>query len=300
MSKRIAIVVLCLAVAWAGWKVFGQSFGGFVHDQPFLIASRTAVAADEYGCAPVACDDFSGSSTMAAWWHSADVQIGNRIRRLSDAPASGTNVFWCDRIISRVASVALDYFPITNTASGIFIIQDTTNAQKSGLTNYTLSIGTNQTICFIWKPFRSTMEPPQDRIIFSPWDGSDGTQLNANTHGGIFLANAGYYNWGTVYSGGPALTDNTQIIRSNVITDLILVQSNTVVYFYTNGVLATSFSRTPPANGYPWKWIMGENISSGAGGHGWVYDVVAWSNNLSSAQVSNVHYWATNSYAYTP
>jgi len=239
-----------------------------ISDQPFLGRLPTASG----------YTDPSGANALYAWWVSSDLSVGIGLNTNS----------WNDRIAAK--KIWAYDTTVTNSGSGVDLQQS--GDRTMSLTNETaLTAGTNQTLCIITYP-RIITDGIYPRLLYGPWDLGDSTQNNAATHGGIVFEKTGAMDWGTAFTGGPQIATIPAV--SNLY-DFVLVQSNSTAYFYTNGTLSTSFSRTPPANGYPWKFL-GDETSAARAYVGLIREVLVWSNNLSFLQVSNVHRYRTNTY----
>lgn len=223
--------------------------------------------------------DPSSSNTLYAWWVA------------TDKPVSGTSQIndtnpWIDRVKGILLQNGQNTLCVTNDIKGM-----TGGNAQHPLTNAPLSATTNSTVCVIVEVHGHA----GTQIIYTPYDFSDATQ--GATPGGIGI-DANTFRWGTAFTGGPAISGT---ISNSKIYDLILNQTNGTILVYTNGVQSVSLaSRLPPSGGWPWYAAIHDSVSAVAGFDGWIKEILVWTNSFSSLQFSNVHYYATNTYQYTP
>lgn len=207
--------------------------------------------------------DPSGSNTLYAWWVASDLAVNNRV--------NDTNP-WIDRvqgILLRNGNTGEDP---TNSASGIAFFPGVGTAY---LTNAPLAPGSATTICLIVNP---AIVASGDNALYA----QGGTPFN-----NIYVRNSRFeYPFNTAISG-------TIVVGTNY--DLVGSQGGGVLTFYTNGVQSATGSTAFGG----WRFL-GWDGTGDQPYSGYVREVLVWSNAFSSVQLSNVHYYATNTYGYAP
>ncbi len=110
--------------------------------------------------------------------------------------------------------------------------------------------------------------------------------------GGFALDSSAHLNWEAGF------TTVSLALPLATLIDIAAVQSNANLYVYTNGVL----SKLLTATGVQRPIVLASNYTASI--HvplkGYVLHYLYWSNALSSVQVSNFHYWRTNTEGGSP
>ncbi len=215
----------------------------------------------------VSYTDPSGANALYAWWVASDLTANSLV---------GDTNPWIDRIQGVLLRQATANTYPTNESNGLRF------NDFQWLSNSVVSPGTNSTLSVIIHPTAFTTQNGDMCIYTSSANfvNSLGVSLSANK---FTFYTSGYNDFGST------------VILSNSY-DVTLVQSNSTMYCYTNGDFAATISVTPPSDtGYQWRRLAFDSTADGKF-TGWIREVLIWSNNLSSAQVSNVHTYRTNLY----
>ena len=243
---------------------FGQ-FGGFRTDQPFLAALATPG-----GIGTCGLDDPSGGTDMAHWWRFSTVSIGTS---LNDAT-------WYDCIQQNPATSSdLTKGDITNMVSGFQSPLDT-GIGVPIVTNSAVHVGTNHTVCVIFKPAEYGGVNPV--FIYGHEILSIGTQVGPFRGGLVLSGNT--IAWGT--SNAPIITRFT----TNNWYAVLWTSSSTNFIFYENYALKTNVTRTFPDGEYNYHYMFSEP-SVADPFRGIIRDVMIWTNILSSTEIESVFDW---------
>ena len=111
--------------------------------------------------------------------------------------------------------------------------------------------------------------------------------------GGILIATSSKLEWDANN------VDVSSALPASTLIDVVAVQTNNNAgtIFYTNGLLslatANAFHQSP--------FNLGWDVTGSSGPlKGYILHVLYWSNLLSASDVSNFHYWRTNTEGGTP
>lgn len=269
-NKTIAIIVLAVAWLCVVAKLAGQSFGSFLHDQPYLVPPVVKEQSP----------DLLQMDSIAYWWHGADV--------------SGNVSSWTNRASNYVSSW---YSPNGNLGTATNPIATNAYVEFTGE-----SALTNAEIAYNWT---ADMNNHRETIIWviNFLKGDQNPILTSASYdfSGWYILQ-GVFNLPTLYDweDGNSVTfqSNGNPMPTNEIMDIVLVKTNQTGsrYVYTNGVLsAVMLNRDSVFYGVS-NVVMGYLKKYPWYGKFRIYDFMAYSNSFSAAGVSNFHYWRTNTY----
>ncbi len=228
--------------------------------------------------------DPSGSNTLYAWWITSDLPVSTTLLINDTNP-------WIDRVAGRLLRASNGANTPTNGSLGVYM-----GTAFGGLTNTPTSQGSNSTYCIIFRPTGIAGGGNPATALAGPYDLGDATQ--GATPGGFSIdVPTSVLYWGTKFVSGPAISGT---LTDNTTYDVIAVQSASSLKINTNGVESASLTKLPPLTGWPWRYVGNDYISAANTFPGYVKEVLIWSNSFSSVQLSNVHYYATNTYQYAP
>lgn len=88
-------------------------------------------------------------------------------------------------------------------------------------------------------------------------------------------------------------------IGANLWHDAISVGGSNPIQGYTNGIAALTFNNP---GGWPADWLGVNQNGTGDKYQGYITELIIWTNPtaFTSTQVSNLHYYATNTYKFSP
>lgn len=225
--------------------------------------------------APGPPSDPSGANLLKYWWVASDIPTNTAI--------GYTVTNWIDRIQSSLWTNANS--SIAPTTDGTNVIFTRTSSQY--LTNRNAAVGGDNSansIAFILSP---TSLPGNASILhMNPSAGTPAFWLQST---------------GNFEQEADAVDNNFGKLQTGIITDMIITFSgnaNCTAVSYTNGVQSVSLSISHNIHSQTLS-IMG----GGAFGYynGKMYELLLWTNIvLNATQRSNVHYYATNTYRYSP
>jgi hypothetical protein len=211
--------------------------------------------------------DPSGANTLYAWWVASDLTLNWNV---------GNTNAWTDRIKSILLRQSNTSSYPSNNSSGL-------EFNGSGvLTNAPTAQGTNSTVAIIFRP-RSLNTANGLMSIWTVGNSFNGQLAVRQSNNKFSWYNSGFNDFGEA------------VVVSNLYT-VTLVQSNTTMHAYTNGVFAGNFSQTPPVTtGWTWRNVADDDTADG-NFDGWIRECLIWTNILTSAQIGNVHNYATSTY----
>lgn len=261
-SQRIAIWVLTLIGLLAAWKLFGQGFGNFRSDQPFLARNyATTSVTNPQTIAGIYC-----------WWLYTDL---------------ATNDFkvntWTDRVAGIIATNL--YAAPTNYTLGMYYPIDA-GMRVGVMTNSPGGIpaADNMTTCFIIRPIGDT----DFTTLFQ--DGTSAFRVRRFSSGLAGNWRGGDLTEATAFKN-PALDKYIDIVIIRTNGSSITIYTNGVVTAYNNVALTTSIVPTD---------FLCTGASANRGLEAYVTDIVVYTNNFSTANLADFHFYATNTYNYAP
>lgn len=223
---------------------------------------------------------FSGGLTPASiaglenWWVFTDLITNNQ-----------TIGNWVDRRSGHLMTNVPSYTkPVTNTQYGLLFQAE--SLMQAYTNSTTLTLNSNSALC----------------VIFRPTNNADFCQLVRglyNSDGSPFLVRrftGGTWRTGTDASQSTLCAD----FAANTIHDFLWTSDDANgVKTYTNGV-AAAYTRVKAGQFAP-TVVGGANTSANNGLQGYVLEVHYWTNVVfSSVNISNLHYYCTNTYQYGP
>jgi hypothetical protein len=227
--------------------------------------------------------DPSGSNTLYARWTSGFSPTATNVTVWNSNP-------WID-CINSVLLRDVNNNEVTNTAGGM-------QFGTGGLTNAPISLSTSNSTVLVVFTRRAGSTPSVLTCLYGPYDMSDGTQ--GSTPGGFSIreSSSALY-WGSFAVGGTVISG---AIANNTTYDLLAIQNGSSLIIQTNGVQSASLTKVPPLTGWPWRYAGHDRISAANIFDGWIKDIMIWTNAAAwtTTQSSNVHYYATNRYKYSP
>lgn len=226
--------------------------------------------------------DPSGSNQLLAWWVASE--------NTTNVAYNNANP-WTNRmstVVLRQSGVAP--FATNESGLGMYLHGATyalTNAPLNGGTH-----GSNSVVCMIVRPDNDTINNGNIQILWSPYLFTDSEQLS--TKGGFGMQGSSgskRFSWGYTFRAGYDISGN--IVASNTY-DVILITSNAVLRFFTNGVLSHTSAELPPADGWPWRYL-GQGSTPWSG---WVQELLVWTNTTAweGVTINRIHQRNTNVY----
>jgi len=271
MKRLLTLTAICLPL-----YLFAQGFGSFSHDQPFF-----------------ANDSAAGGQTPEQIALSAAVHRWVYSDLTNNAPVTN----WIDRIAGSVWTNGAIANRATNSSSGVFF------DSSHYLTNNWQSFPSNVAFGFI-----VNIVDPDDGGTVHPALLFDNGPSEGTTYGyrflfggeqlQVWLANAGYD-----LTVGPYPIVGT---KHTMLFDQAHIAGNNDVYFWTNNVMSKTLtgggSWATTAGIYPY-WL-GQNRFRNSGPKMFINELWIWTNvvgsQLTTSVRSNWHYYATNTYGFTP
>ncbi len=202
---------------------------------------------------------------LQRWWNFRDLTVGITVSNQ-----------WSDRVYTEPMWMMNTSLSPTNSTSGVRF----NGAQR--LTNNAVPLngtGATNTIGLVFTFENSSQSP----TIFHGGSGQ----------GGILIATSSKLEWDANN------VDVSSALPASTLIDVVAVQTNNNAgtIFYTNGLLslatANAFHQSP--------FNLGWDVTGSSGPlKGYILHVLYWSNLLSASDVSNFHYWRTNTEGGTP
>lgn len=264
-NQYIGLTVLALAVLLVIYKVRGQSFGSFNHDQPYLVGPVSAVNTN---LSPTNIPD------LFMWWVQSDI-------------SSNANVTaWKDRYYNNWLVATNTERTPTNDSYGVYFNNDqlrlTSNSPYCLASNSMYVIFTAKTNAYgAFNDAYAAGEPGIEPLLGDQNSTAIGFYLVTNN---LMVR--------TSAAGGSFVAASTllwPLVPTNQVCTLTTI-SNKV---YTNGVLAA----TIPASPVPLLSVGGMLGGVAALNHYYIHEIGYYSNNITEAQASNISYYAQITYA---
>ncbi len=253
--------LLALASLLIPITLFSQGFGSFSHDQPFLAANISSGVSDPTNALPFG---------IGYWWVASD---------LSSSPVST----WTDRVSGFILKQTSGANQPTWTTNGV---RFTAASSQFMVTNGTPGI--------FWK-FLNTAGNLGDTMLIILDRASTGEQYVFSQNGGGQILG-----W---FSGAAGLWNISATSFGTTTTgkwyDFLYAGTNAAAFnIYTNGVLGVNSAmnaRSPSDFGRL-------NTPTGFYYDGTIKEIIVWTNviGFTSVQASNIHWYSTNVYKYTP
>ena len=261
MTRLVCIFLL------SATSLFAQGFGQL---PAFRAAGAKRPASGGGGGGGFAPTNIAG---MALWWKASDVTAGN--------VAS-----WVDRIQGKAARRTADTH-VKSDSTGI-LFDGTSGIQLTNASAITLSVPFS-----FWYIIKPTTAPPSGNW-YTVWN-------SQNNSAGSFAVHTpgGNYSWDVEINVGDNVYGQ-QLLVNNTIYDLVCTEVSAITpSVWTNGVASTRVSGADTGTSTDFFFIGDD--SQGDPMNGYIIEIGVWTNTtLSSTSVSNLHYYSTNTYGYTP
>lgn len=201
----------------------------------------------------------------------------------SDLPLNLAVSAWKDEVSNIYWTNANAGTQFTNSALGVFL--DTGQFLESS-TNF-VALGVNDEFLFI---FNYVNTSAYETIFGDP---------NGESLIGLFVGAAGF---GSVVTGNAVAYWSKPALGDGVFHDCLTIGGNGISSTgYTNGVASLSYT---PSGGFPRINRIGNNQAGHADQYkGYIAEIIVWTNHtgaFSSTTISNLHYYATNTYNFSP
>ena len=213
-------------------------------------------------------------ASLRYWWVASDKPLGLKV----------TN--WLDRVQSQVLTNSNDGTRPTNSASGIAFNRLSSYSLQFSPTPTPASVNINGTgVVYV------IVTPTETASTFDSIISTDDT-----AGASLFTQDSGF-TWGnnvaqTIF--GPLTYGRTM--------DVMVVITNATAggYGYTNGVFAKAFASNLGDLTGSLKSVGKDQNGAGHFYTGFIKEIIFYSNVLSTVSISNLHWYATNTYGFAP